>query len=492
MLVPTGSESVNAATRNLRTDEAMVNGYWQNKQSGARTWGDDARYDGALARQGIAGTNATGDRLVDGVLAGLAWRGGRITYSFPDNSNDYQYGPQKKNDFGEVDASIKTAARFILDKAAGNSANDGFSVEGFTGLSVGPGSDGKATLRYAESSSADPTAYAYYPSQSARGGDVWFGAKAKYDNAVAGNYDFATVIHETGHALGLKHGHQAENGFPKLPHGYDSLEYSVMTYKSFVGDDAQFYKNEFWGFPQTYMMSDIAALQHLYGANYNVNSGDTTYSWKPGSGNTFVNGKVAIDPGANRIFATIWDGGGSHDTYDLSAYSSNLSIDLRPGGHSLFKSSQLADLGDYEKPGRELARGNIFNALLHEDDTRSLIEDAIGGRGKDIIIGNSAANALYGKAGNDTLWGWSGDDLLEGGGGKDIFVFRARWGNDTVIDFRADDKINLSSFGFDGAADVLALATDDDGDVLITFATGDTLRIDNRVTADLVPSDFIL
>ena len=45
----------------------------------------------------------------------------------------------------------------------------------------------------------------------------------------------ATVIHEIGHALGLKHGHETEFGFPTLPSANDSLEYSVMTYRFYVG-----------------------------------------------------------------------------------------------------------------------------------------------------------------------------------------------------------------------------------------------------------------
>ena len=65
-------------------------------------------------------------------------------------------------------------------------------------------------------------------------------------------------------------------------------------------------------------MADIAALQHMYGADFSTNGGNTVYKWTPGSGSTFVNGDVAIKPGANKIFATIWDGGGV-DT--LSAFN---------------------------------------------------------------------------------------------------------------------------------------------------------------------------
>ena len=137
---------------------------------------------------------------------------------------------------------------------------------------------------------------------------------------------------------------------------------------------------------------------------------------EPDDGTTYVNGNVAIEPGGNRIFQTIWDGGGT-DTYDLSDYSTNLSVDLNPGYHSIFSEAQLAYLGGGPNNGN--ARGNVFNALQYNGDARSLIENAIGGSGNDNIIGNAANNMLYGNDGNDDLTGFAGNDTLLGGNGKD-------------------------------------------------------------------------
>ncbi|QCI79772.1 calcium-binding protein [Hankyongella ginsenosidimutans] len=52
----------------------------------------------------------------------------------------------------------------------------------------------------------------------------------------------------------------------------------------------------------------------------------------------------------------------------------------------------------------------MFNALQYQGDSRSLIENAIGGAGNDSIIGNSANNRLDGGAGADALSGGLGDD----------------------------------------------------------------------------------
>ncbi|MBX9457431.1 MAG: M10 family metallopeptidase C-terminal domain-containing protein [Rhizobium sp.] len=431
---------------------------------------------GPAARAAAGNVGKSGNKLADGVLSGYEWSSNSITYAFPDSKRDYGYKGERDHGFDGVNGKIQNAVRMILDKDFGPSANDAFSLEGFTLLDVSKGSDKQADLRYAESKSANPTAYAYYPADVAIGGDVWFGKDPVYEKPVVGNYAYATILHETGHALGLKHGHDAAR-FDRikttLEGKYDSLEYSVMTYHSYAGQKGGGgYTNEQHGFPQTFMMADILALQHMYGADYTANGGDTVYSWKPGSGNTLVNGAVGTDPGKNRIFATIWDGGGE-DTYDLSAYSTNLSIDLRPGQSSVFKKGQLADLDQFSGNKNRIADGNIYNALLYEGNTGSLIENAIGGAGNDRLRGNSA------------------DNELTGNGGKDIFIFRTGGGSDTITDFGGGDRIDLAGMGLD-FLDIQNKGADSGGNFVITFGGGDVLTLLNVDEGNLAPSHFIL
>ncbi len=412
---------------------------------GAKSGGLPAKDNGGSANS-VLNVAKSGDQQIDGLLSGVKWGGASITYSDPDSKSDYQSNhPEAFSNFQKLTSQQIAVVHATLnaDLYTQNPGHAGFSVEGFTNLGVdyaGAGS-GSGTIRYANTSNPG-TAYAYYPSTESYGGDVFFGPSGKAPTA--GNYDYHAVIHETGHALGLKHGHET-SVYGALPYSMDSMEYSAMTYKSFVGSDAQYLYNETWGFAQSFMMLDIAALQHMYGADFSTNSGDTVYSWSPTSGTTFVDGAVAIAPGGNRIFMTVWDGGGK-DTYDMSAYATNLAIDLNPGKHSTFSSTQLADLDAFSSGG--LARGNVFNALLYKSNAASLIENAIGGSGNDTIIGNAAANSLYGNGGGDTLKGGVGGDSLYGGTGVD--TMEGGTGDDFYyVDSTADKVIEASSAGKD-------------------------------------------
>jgi serralysin len=447
--------------------------------------------------QGIKIISLSGSNRIDGLLTAFGWAGDSITYSFPDSANDFHYTGERDT-FSAVGANIESTARFALDKDFGSTANDGFSIEGFTRLSVTEGTDAASTIRYGHTDDAGATAFGYFPGWGELHGDIWVGndiddSGHSFEDQVQGDWTFAALLHETGHAFGLKHGHVSSEQFPTLDLAYDTPEYTVMTYRSFEGDEPIGPVIEEFGYAQTFMMSDIAALQHMYGANFSVNSGRTVYSWSPDSGNTLVNGKVGLQPGGDAIFATIWDGGGKHDTYDLSAYQSDLSLDLRPGQHCVFSEDQLSDLGYFLKPGVHMARGNIFNALLYREDRRSLIEDAIGGSGDDSLVGNQGRNVLTGNSGNDFLIGMTGADRYVGGAGNDVFFHSSGEGVDTVVDFTdGQDKIDLADFSFARYDDVKALMTDSDAGVTITFATGDVIILLDADFNKMDETDFSL
>jgi serralysin len=183
------------------------------------------------------------------------------------------------------------------------------------------------------------------------------------------------------------------------------------------------------------MLADIAALQHMYGANFNTRSTDTVYQWST-RGELIINGDAQGIPSRETTYMTIWDGGGT-DTYDFSNWTDTVHVDLRPGEFSTPGFREFVDddgVVHFSSPMQPLlghivtevvnrpdirediyGKGSIANAFLFNGDTRSLIENAIGGSGDDLMIGNQANNTLEGGAGDDTLFYTGGVDTFSGG-----------------------------------------------------------------------------
>jgi serralysin len=392
---------------------------------------------------------ASGNRSIDGLLIGPAWTYTTITFSFPTSPSAYDVGYSEAGQgFRGVSAAQHAAADFVL---TGKSSLSGYSTMGlgsvasFTNETFTDVGSGPATLMLG-SSNLPPTAYTYTPANSAKSGDIWFGqaydglSYADYRTPAPGNYAYMTMIHELGHALGLKHGHETGGVADEtLPAASDDLEYSVMTYASYIGSPAVSDTCALDSNPQTYMMDDIAALQYLYGANFAV-LGPTRYSWSPNTGETMVNGVGQGRPGnagdsaadRNKIFLTIWNGDGREATYDFSAYHTGVRINLNPGQYSVGSNAQLAQLGPVQ-----YARANVYNALEYKNDARSLIANAVGGSGDDAVVGNDADNVLEGGLGNN---------VIDGGGGYDTALYQVSR-QQAVITLDGDGSVDVSFRG---------------------------------------------
>jgi serralysin len=388
----------------------------------------------------------SGDQTVDGLFHTYKWAEQTLTYSFPtsasqygsdySNANEPAYGFQAFNDMQ------KAAVREILQQ-----------IEGFTNMDFVEVSGGEGVLRWGETSTVfdagTTSAWGYRPNTNngENGGDAWY--NVSYPNAIyntpdMGNLSYVTIMHELGHQLGLKHPFQTQN-FGPTPAEVDNRNYTVMSY------------NKIGGSVQSFMQKDIAALQHMYGADFTTNAGDSTYKWNPSTGEMTINGATGRGaPTVNKVLMTLWDGGGN-DTYDFSNYTTALKVDLNPGAWSLFGTQLVSG-----------SLGNLANAMLYKSDTRSLIENVKGGSAADTIVGNQAPNRLEGGA---------GADILTGGGGADTFVLRKETTPDTITDAAAGDRVDVTAWGISaGQLKIVQegnrwVATGDNADEKVFFLT---------------------
>ena len=335
---------------------------------------------------------------------GATGTGASLSYSFPwtssssatfsghDGIGNYSaLNEQNASSHYGLSSNQQAAARAALQSWA-NLANITFNEVAESNSTVGD-------IRFAWTSATDATGTgnaawgwatfpnSYWPSA----GDVWISTAASGaadTNWSVGSINFESLMHELGHALGLKHPFE---GGAVLPAATDSTQYSLMSYTPAAHSlyVSVTHSGNIWSWssyniePSTPMLYDIQAMQYLYGANSSYNPGDNSYTFDP----------------AVPFMMTLWDAGG-RDTISVSNFTLGCTIDLRPGYFS--KISYLDDISApvnwTTAPPTPTFDGTDDLAIAYG----CVIENAIGGSGNDTLTGNDANNNLDGGAGTDT------------------------------------------------------------------------------------------
>ncbi len=360
-----------------------------------------------LANPTLAYAELSGQLEIDALISRAYWdtksNGGIIPYSFYQNSSGSYYGNASAH---EVSPEIKTNVRLVLD-----------NLETYINLRFVEVADSfldnnlAAPLRYlfsnGEGKDANFYAYAFYPDVD-QGSDVYLSNRWERDEKNSfgkgpGNHGYMTILHETLHALGLKHpgdydvsGGSTEG--PYLTPDQDNNSHTIMSY-NIAGSEAI-----------TPMDYDIRALQYLYGARrYNTDA--TIYQFS-----SVYNYSDRPDRSSSPIKQTLWDSQGI-DTLDLSRLAKidrGYHIDLRSGGIITTQvefDRQIYYAYQNRQPFFTTNMGTVIAG-------NTVIENTISSVADDLIIANGAGNVFSGYGlgqgfGNDRIEQSNSDDTLD-------------------------------------------------------------------------------
>lgn len=365
---------------------------------------------------------------INGILSTYQWglqngQAADVSFSFPTTESSWASG------YNEV-----LAGWFAVDSVQQESFKQALSVwvdvanVNFTQVAENQASVGDIRVAFSNlvaSNNASGWAYSPVSKLMSQAGDIWLSPETT--DFTVGTQGYLTLMHEIGHALGLKHPFEATSVNSNVLTGAeDSTQYTIMSYTDYTGVGNVYQltnSNSYTYYPvqaTTPMLYDITAAQFLYGANMTTRTGNDVYA--------FSNTQAE--------FKSIWDAGGV-DTFDLSNQTVGQVINLNAGQYSSLGVQQTA----YKAP-LVTAQANVAIAY------NANIENAIGGAGDDSLLGNTLNNVLNGGAGNDTLTGDVGNDTLQGGTGSD--GLSGGLGNDVyVIDSISDTVFESSKSGSD-------------------------------------------
>lgn len=301
------------------------------------------------------------DALLSGFsMSNAEGRGAFFTYSFPTEPPAYLFATFSAEELATFEAfsnSYKDLARQAVQAYV--------SISGLTAFEAPPGFGDVQFMIYdlaVFDGFGSAGGFAYYPFPSnPLSSDIFID-----DNSARStfrSFNFYVLLHELGHALGLKHPFE---GNVQLESDFDNSGFTVMSY------DLSNFRNGLGPL-------DVEAVQFLYGDQNADGNQISSWSWDP-------------------LTFTLTQTGNDTDERIIGVGSSDR-IFGQGGNDSI-----------YGGLGNDLINGGSGNDELY------------GNEGNDTLIGGEGSDRLFGGSGDDTLDGGGGDDFLfadEGNGGLD-------------------------------------------------------------------------
>ncbi len=156
-------------------------------------------------------------------------------------------------------------------------------------------------------------------------GDIFINSEHTFwtqsDASILKTQAFKVLLEEVTHSLGV------DVKLPGIEDGfYDNQKYTVTARQGdHAPDMGSLINDAFSVAPHTLQIMDIAAIQEIYGRNYEKLAGNTEIT---------LSGMNAVADKDSAFLYTIWDGGGSADVLNISESAISAEIDLRQGRFS--------------------------------------------------------------------------------------------------------------------------------------------------------------
>lgn len=379
-----------------------------------------------------------------------------VTYSFAEKGDfpelDRDYKPRRYETFSERD---RDHVREALDE-----------YERRTGLTFVEVAN-RGQLDFMTAVGADGTSWAYYPRERIQ--PVVINRDWVREGLAEGRDGFQVLLHEIGHATGLKHPFE---GRDQLPARLDSQKHTVMSYafeKHASGELGHI---------------DIAALNHYYGGptGWAITLNEVKRTAR------FTDGDGASDLGFDNFALAIIARGGDdtlrgNDTHDTLDGGAGNDVIYSAKGNDLAMGRAGDDLIEDRGGGRNTLKGGAGDDTIRTGDGNDLIS---GGSGDDIVEDSGGNDTVRGGPGDDHIDTARGDDLiLAGAGHDDVYTER---GDDTIEGQRGNDTLR-ARYGDNylrGGAGEDRLEVNGSGDSTLIGGTGDDTLVNTYRAASLM------
>lgn len=386
---------------------------------------------------------------VSSLASGTYWSSNlsTLTYSFNETIPLSYYEEEDDsltNGFTPLNDEQREAVRSMIEQIGALIGID------FEEIEVG----GDIRFNIIEMEDENVVAFAFYPEEGV-GGDVFLSSEYNDEttlfdyNLEQGREGWSTIVHELGHAFGLKHPFEEEI---QLPTEQDNTAHTIMSYTNVnnyqvdfaLQNDGSIQAEYISVLSQLYSLYDVSVLQAIYGANESTNRDDNTYT-------------MSFD---EFKFQTIWDAGGN-DTFDFSANRGDTTLNLNGGTLNSVDEYSLDEIVNYYQNEVDTSHYNswiedVVSELYHENSLYSgknnlgiangvIIENIKTGSGDDVITDSAVDNRISTSSGNDKIYvGNGGYDYVDGGEGNNDILYIDLSKNDVTVEVYNENYLMYS------------------------------------------------